>query len=68
MLEAQQALAYLPAEDKINMALALVTAPEIDNHNTIQAMALEATEQLEKANATVEELKARLAKTGGDNK
>ena len=67
MLEAQQALAYLPAEDKINMALALVAAPAIDDTNTIQAIAVQATEELEKANATVERLKAELANTGGDN-
>ena len=68
MLEAQQALAYLPAEDKINLAMSLVNAPDIDDKDTIAQMALEATEQLEQANATVEALKAKLAKAeGGDN-
>ncbi|QDP66958.1 MAG: hypothetical protein Unbinned4409contig1002_59 [Prokaryotic dsDNA virus sp.] len=60
MLEAQQAMAYLPAEDKINMALALVAAPKIDDANSVTAMAVSLKEKLEEANDVIATLQAQV--------
>lgn len=63
MLEAQQAMAYLPAEDKINMALALVAAPKIDDANSVTAMAVSLKEKLEEANDVIATLQAQVTAT-----
>tara|TARA_R100000900_G_scaffold124942_1_gene99504 strand:+ start:1147 stop:1419 length:273 start_codon:yes stop_codon:yes gene_type:complete len=60
MLEAQQAIAYLPAEDKVNMALALVAAPKIDDHNSVTNMAIELKNKLEEANNVISSLQAQM--------
>lgn len=53
MLEAQQALAYLPAEDKVNLALAMVAAPKIDDKNTVTQMAIDLKKKLAEAETMI---------------
>tara|TARA_R100001463_G_scaffold35623_2_gene77361 strand:+ start:4569 stop:4847 length:279 start_codon:yes stop_codon:yes gene_type:complete len=67
MLEAQQALAYLPAEDKVNLGLSLVAAPEIDNQNSVVAMAIETKKKLEEAEALIQTLNSQIAASGNAN-
>jgi|TARA_R100001443_G_scaffold92416_1_gene99086 hypothetical protein len=57
-LEGQQALAYLPAEDKVNLALSLTAAPIIDNKDTVKQMALDLQAKLQEANQLIASLNA----------
>ena len=63
MLEAQCALAYLPVEDKVNLAMSLVNAPVIDDEKTVKAMAVELQGKLEEANDLIAQLQQRSATT-----
>lgn len=66
-LEAQQAVAYLPAEDKINLALGLTAAPVIDRKDDLKALALETQAKLQEANKLITQLQASGATVGTTN-
>ena len=71
MMEAQCALAYLPAEDKINLALGLVTAPVIadpSESNTMRDIALEAQNKVDEMALTITALNAQIAANKGTKK
>ena len=61
MLEAQQAIAYLPAEDKVNMALALVGSPKVDDPKTLTNMVIDLKSKLEEAENLISALQAKPA-------
>jgi CHASE3 domain sensor protein len=59
MLEGQMALPYLPAEDKVNLALGLVTAQVIGDPsptNTLRDLTLSLQEKLKEAELTIQSL------------
>lgn len=62
-LEGQQAIAYLPAEDKVNLALSLTAAPIIDNKDTVKQMAIELQSKLKDAETLINTLQANGAGT-----
>ena len=65
--EACQAVAYLPAEDKVNLGLALPDAPVIadpDPSKTLRAQALELRDKLEEANNLISTLQAQHSSQG----
>ena len=62
MLEGQMALAYLPAEDKVNLALGLVSAQVIGDPsptNTLRDLTLSLQEKLKEAEATIQHLQSQ---------
>jgi hypothetical protein len=65
--EACQAIAYLPAEDKVNLGLALPDAPVIadpDPTKTLRAQALSLKDKLEEANNLIVSLQAQHGSQG----
>jgi hypothetical protein len=66
-LEAQLALPYLPAEDKVNLALATVSTQVIADPNpkdTLRQMTLQLKEDLDKAQTLIASLEANQGKGG----
>ena len=65
MIGAQGAIEYLPAEDKINLALGLVQAPKIDDATSVHKMAVDLKGKLDDANNLIATLQGQIA--GGAN-
>ena len=59
--EACQAVAYLPAEDKVNLGLAL---PDPDPQRTLREQALSLRDKLEEANNLISTLQAQHSSQG----
>ena len=58
MLEAECAIAYMPAEDKISLALGLVEAPCIDDNQSMAKVITSLRDALTDANNVIAQLQA----------
>ena len=63
MLEAECAIAYMPAEDKISLALGLVEAPCIDDNQSMARVIGDLRDALANANDIIVQLQANNVST-----
>ena len=61
MTEAELAIAYLPAEDKINLAMGLVHTPCIDDNQSMATVITDLRDALDQANQVIATLQAQVA-------
>ena len=69
-LEARLALPYLPAEDKVNLAMATVSQPVIadpDAANSLREMTLKMKDDLDRANQLIASLQHKANNKKGDD-
>ncbi len=64
MIQAQDAIRFLPAEDKLNLALAVTTAPKADDDTCIMQTVVELKDALTTANDTIAALQAKVHANG----
>jgi hypothetical protein len=67
MLQAQDAIRFLPAEDKINLAMATTLAPKVDDDSCVMQTVVDLKEALVAANATIAALQSKGTKTKAKN-
>ena len=64
MIQAQDAIRFLPAEDKLNLALAVTTAPKVDDDSCVMQTVVELKDALTTANDTIAALQAKVRAHG----